>query len=97
MRVVVNITTGINSATAHNSTTAFPNPATSTLNLAFSTTTTDGIIEVCDVTGNVIITKQQTISNGETMQIDVSNLASGLYFVKVTTGKQTQVMRFVKQ
>ncbi|MGP8215382.1 MAG: choice-of-anchor tandem repeat GloVer-containing protein [Bacteroidia bacterium] len=98
IRVVVNITTGMHSVLASNSTAAYPNPATSMLNLAFNTSsTTDGMIEVCDVTGNVIITKEQTISNGETMQIDVSNLASGLYFVKVTTGKQIQVMRFIKQ
>jgi uncharacterized repeat protein (TIGR03803 family) len=98
IRVVVDITTGINSASVTNSTIAYPNPVANTLNLDFKVdATTEGKIEVCDVTGKAIVSSEQTISNGQAMHIDVSSLAPGLYFVKVVTGKQTQVIRFIKQ
>jgi hypothetical protein len=71
-------------------TTLFPNPATTTLTIeGISTTTT---AEVYDISGKLLFTKQ--LNNN---QIDISSLARGLYFIKLTTAEGSVVRKFVKE
>lgn len=47
--------------------------------------------------GQVIHSKVEYLSNSqEVIQLPVANLMSGLYWVRVTTGEQRQVLRLVK-
>jgi len=67
-----------------------PNPATNSL-------TIDGLTviakaEIYDISGKLLLTKQLN-----TNQIDISSLAKGFYFIKLTTEKGRVVRKFVKE
>ena len=68
----------------------YPNPATNTLSIdgleAYATT------EVYDISGKLLLNKTL---NSQT--IDISSLANGLYFIKLTTKKGSVVRKFVKE
>jgi hypothetical protein len=68
----------------------FPNPAKNTLYLDGLANTTTA--EVYDVSGKLLLTKQLTINN-----IDISSLAKGLYFIKLSTKEGSVVRKFVKE
>lgn len=96
--VVVNSTVSVPELSSSNSATAYPNPVINTLNLAFKVNgNTQGKIEITDASGRVISTSTETLSNGKEVYINVTNLAQGMYFVRVVTGKQVQVIKFIKQ
>ena len=96
--VKVEITTGIASSSISGSTSAYPNPATQTLNLAFSAQgTTSAEIKIIDAMGKECINNAAVIENGKVLPIDISSLAPGAYFVRIVTEKQTQTVKFIKQ
>ena len=69
----------------------YPNPAKDRLYIETETEIED--IVVFDIYGR----RQQTTVNGQqTLSIDISNLNSGVYFVKITTAEGNIVKRFVK-
>jgi hypothetical protein len=69
--------------------TVFPNPASTTLNI---TNAENASIEVYNILGQVMVTKT-TISNTEAL--DVSQLATGTYLVKISNGDFTTTKKFV--
>jgi hypothetical protein len=95
--VKIDIITGVKTVSTDGSVRAYPNPAVQTLNLTFNSgNNLDATIDVVDLAGEVVISKNTIISNGEVMPIDIASLADGVYFVKVNSANQTQVVRFVK-
>jgi hypothetical protein len=48
--------------------------------------------EVFDISGNLIRTKQLSTS-----QIDISSLAKGLYFIRLTNYEGSVVSKFIKE
>ena len=73
----------------------YPNPANDKLYIETPTMTQTPTmtVEIYDVYG-----RQQTTDNGQQLScIDVSNLNSGVYFVKVVTSKGEIVKRFIKK
>jgi|GEM_PF-4464981 predicted outer membrane repeat protein len=96
--VKIEILTGIKTISTQGSVRAYPNPAIQTLNLTFSSgNDQDATIDVVDLAGQVVISKNTTISNGEIMPIDISRLAVGNYMVKIKTASSSQTLKFVKQ
>ena len=79
--------------------TLYPNPAASTINLAFKMTSAEkaAVIQVINVRGEEISNTSTVINDGQVMPIDISSLPQGLYFVKITTDSKTTLMRFIKQ
>ncbi|WP_313807534.1 GEVED domain-containing protein [Flavobacterium sp.] len=71
---------------------AYPNPVKDVLNLSYSTEISS--IEVFNMLGQKVITKELNLSQG---QVDMSNLTSGNYMVKVTADGQTKTIKVVKQ
>ncbi|PHS64044.1 MAG: hypothetical protein COB12_08650 [Flavobacterium sp.] len=69
----------------------YPNPTTSILNIEASTPITN--VEVINILGQVLISKRDTTIS----QIDVSELSTGNYFIKVTSDSNTDVLQFVKK
>jgi uncharacterized repeat protein (TIGR03803 family) len=97
-RVVVDIITGINTVSLSGSTSVYPNPANAAMNLSFNAAgSSPAILKVVDMNGAEILTENITISNGKVMSVDISKLATGSYFVKIITTKNTQVVKFVKE
>jgi hypothetical protein len=69
-----------------------PNPATN--NITVTASTPFNTIEVISFLGQTVITQP---NNGNTVELDISNLTNGIYFVRITNGNGAIVNKFVKQ
>jgi hypothetical protein len=97
VRKITNVT-GVNELIAHEVVNVYPNPATQTLNIQVAVNGAFAAgITVLDITGKEVMKMNTVISGDKVMPINVSMLANGIYFVKITTDKNTQVVKFVKQ
>ncbi|MDR2009064.1 MAG: C10 family peptidase [Bacteroidales bacterium] len=71
--------------------TIYPNPATN--NLTINGLEGKATAQVYDIYGKLLM----NINNLQDGSVDVSSLASGIYFVKVENKNNTRTMRFIKQ
>jgi len=71
---------------------AYPNPVNNVLNLSYSSEISS--VEVYNMLGQKVIAKALNVTQG---QIDMSNLTSGNYFVKVTSEGLTKTIKVVKK
>jgi sugar lactone lactonase YvrE len=76
----------------------YPNPVSSMLNIAFSSdyNTANSTLEIMDVTGRTIVNSPLSIVNSQSC-VDVSSLPTGMYFIKVSNAKDSQVVKFIKE
>jgi hypothetical protein len=81
----------ISEAESKNCISIFPNPANETLTLP--PTIQNSIVTITNITGNTVL---QTTLN-QTNQINISHLASGLYFIHAQTKNNIQTTKFIKQ
>jgi hypothetical protein len=72
--------------------TLFPNPAASSVTVTVSGFEGEAMVEVVDMNGRTV--SRQTTANHQ-LSIDVSNLAQGAYFVRVTGDRQTAVRKLI--
>ncbi len=72
----------------------YPNPVNDRLYI--ETEATIESVTICTVTG-VMVGQQTTDNRQQTLSIDVTNLNSGVYFVKVVTENGEAVQRFIKK
>ncbi|MGP8215391.1 MAG: right-handed parallel beta-helix repeat-containing protein [Bacteroidia bacterium] len=91
--------TGIGSITNSNFTSLYPNPTNNYINLSVEMQGTgkSAIVEILDACGKAVMSENTTIGNGEIVSLDVSLLAQGIYFIKVTINKDSRVLKFIKQ
>jgi photosystem II stability/assembly factor-like uncharacterized protein len=82
--------TGIEQATIISNIRLFPNPATNTLFI--NGLEISAKAEVYDISGKLLLSKQLNEN-----QIDISSLAKGLYFIKLSTAEGSLVRKFVKE
>jgi hypothetical protein len=97
--VAVNVSpcTGISKAAAENATYhLYPNPASDKLNIT-SAVAADVTIEISDAVGKIVIKQTQNLETTEAKGINIGHLAPGIYFVKIASGYNTEVIRFVKE
>lgn len=74
----------------------YPNPVSSILNLEFNNTDVGLVaIEVYNTVGQKVMTKTQ--DKGQSIDINVTSLKSGVYFIKVSTNKTEFTKRIVKE
>ncbi|HOZ82764.1 MAG: T9SS type A sorting domain-containing protein [Bacteroidia bacterium] len=93
---VVDCTVGINEIESYkNKIKLMPNPAKDELRIMSDES---GIkkIEVCDVLNNVMLAESAEAKE-KSITINVSNFASGTYFIKVFSNKGIAVKKFVKE
>ena len=89
--------------TIHNShltaLTIFPNPVQDKLNITFGTATNGTYkVRIITVAGVEALNKAGIAANANTISIDASSLASGLYMIELTDAKgNKQLEKFVKQ
>ena len=72
--------------------TLYPNPAKDVLNMQAKQDVTINSIEIYNQLGQIVMATTNAINS-----VDVSNLASGTYFVKVNTEKGSANAKFVKE
>ncbi|MEP6464679.1 MAG: T9SS type A sorting domain-containing protein [Parafilimonas sp.] len=81
----------------NNSFSIYPNPVKTIATISFITKG-NCIIKLADVSGNIIQTKTVSIKGLNTLQLDVSKYASGIYFVSILgEGKQIQTLQLNKE
>ena len=87
-------TTGISAVSNNSGITVYPNPAHDNLFINTDENTTS--VSVTDIIGQTVIADQR-VTGQQTQSIDVSNLANGVYLVKInSTDNQIKVTRFIK-
>lgn len=74
--------------------TLYPNPSNSILNIHVQTTGANGTIEVYNILGKKVISRELV---SEATKIDVSGWNSGVYLVKISSENGEETKRFVKQ
>ena len=72
----------------------FPNPSTDNLFIRFSDNEENAMVTFYDYSGKKVYNQEVTGSN---TKINVSNLSSGVYFVKVISDEKTGLKKFIKQ
>jgi len=70
----------------------YPNPTSGKLTIDNGELTIQSI-EITDITGKVV----KSFSNFQNSEIDLSNLNSGIYFIKLQTDKQVFTTKIVKE
>lgn len=77
----------------------FPNPATEQLNISFVTNEASSIdCKILDVTGKLLYNKHLESDGGLVEEsVNVSEFATGLYFLRIETPKGTTIEKFVKE
>ena len=74
----------------------FPTQVDQTLYMATETGVLDrGVVSIVDLQGRVL--RRQSIVPGPMVDIDLSNLESGLYFLRYQTGEQLISRKFIKE
>ncbi len=71
----------------------YPNPAGSSLTIKIADMPSNTTFEICSATGQVLATPRPASAQN---RIDIHHLAPGIYFVKIYTGMEVIVRRFVK-
>ncbi|MBD0822684.1 T9SS type A sorting domain-containing protein [Aestuariibaculum marinum] len=73
----------------------FPNPAQSSVNLKFKSGTNNNLdISIYNIQGKLVLRTQKIIENSH-LQLDVSNLSHGFYFLKVYDGLHTMSKKLI--
>ncbi len=75
----------------------FPNPVINNLTILFTDTDNEFVIEIENLTGQKLIEKQINISNDSEIQLDLSGLTTGMYFVKLSSPDTVVVKRVIKK
>ncbi len=75
----------------------FPNPTSTVLNVVInSKASSNAVVNVLDLTGKVLKTKPVTVNEGKnSLQEDVSELPSGIYFVQVKCNESIATKKLV--
>jgi hypothetical protein len=92
-----NVTVLKNQNTLINSIVVYPNPGSETITLNLNVKNSSrSLIELIDISGKVILTKDLGIIQGENKQvIDVSTIARGSYFIRVASENGTEIKKII--
>jgi len=71
----------------------YPNPAQNSIAIAVNETMQDAAIAIYSLDGK---TQQTVLFSGNKTEVDVRNLTSGIYLLKLSSGSHIQTKRFVK-
>lgn len=79
--------------------TVYPNPTNGMVNVAIaSTENTNAVINVIDLTGKTVLSFNRTINAGSNkVEIDLSSLNNGIYFIATTANNSTTTSKVIKK
>nr|HPH83772.1 T9SS type A sorting domain-containing protein [Flavobacteriales bacterium] len=73
----------------------YPNPSTGYFQLKFNSEIKSGIISVIDISGKLILEKQ--FNHSSTLNVDLTSLSKGIYFLKINTDNGIQIHKIIIQ
>ena len=76
---------------------AYPSPATHTVTVVWESGIKVSALEVIDIYGHIVRVISSASKPSQQTRIDVSDLASGVYFIRVNTDRGTVTKPFVKR
>lgn len=79
-----------------NNVVVYPNPSRGIFNISLGDVQPTAI-DVYDLTGKIILTKKDIQTSNFELPIDLTNAATGIYFVKITANNQSTVKRIIKE
>jgi len=74
----------------------YPNPTSGIITLQSNNLIENTDITIYNIQGQLVISEEKSPTN-ETIQVDISNLTTGIYFVKIISGENTVIKRMVKK
>ncbi|MCK5136019.1 MAG: T9SS type A sorting domain-containing protein [Bacteroidales bacterium] len=74
----------------------YPNPASDFVNVAFDHMG-EVRMNIIDISGRSVYSVNHDAGGFSSLRLDISVLNSGLYFIKVDTGNEARVLRFIKE
>ena len=74
----------------------YPNPAADFVNVIFDHRGEVRMM-VIDISGKSVYSASHDAGGFSSYRLDISTLNSGLYFIKVDTGNEVRVLRFIKE
>jgi Calx-beta domain/Secretion system C-terminal sorting domain len=74
----------------------YPNPVTDVLHLDLVYNKNVDVISVIDITGR-IIKQTKTVPGQKNISVNTGNLSSGIYLLKIQSGKENTCVKFIKQ
>ena len=90
----INACTGLNSIlTSANGVNIYPNPTKGEFTVSFSNQTENSVY-VMDVTGRIV---SQFNNTSEEVQVNISKLSAGVYYVKVVSSNGVDVIKVIKE
>jgi len=97
MEVEVKVCTSIGEVSALNAFNVYPNPTNGIFNIELNTNAVDAVaVTVANVTGQQVYAKTITNANGTlTVPVDLTQNASGVYLVKITSNGQSVTKNIV--
>jgi len=72
----------------------YPNPTTGKFFIEFSKALNNVDVYIIDVSGKMI---KRSKGNGYKLDFDLSNVAAGVYFIRITDGKNVVTKKVIKQ
>jgi Secretion system C-terminal sorting domain len=73
----------------------YPNPTTGIFNIGVGNSKLK-TLEVTDISGKIIFNQNEFDNSSNDIQINLSNVAKGVYFVKISTDEATTVKKIIK-
>ncbi len=73
----------------------YPNPAGESINIICGDNSVGSIIEILDINGKVV--KQTSVLSGNSVIVNTSDLAAGVYFVRINKGSVVLTSKFIRQ
>ncbi len=76
----------------------YPNPATDNLNIDITTErSSNSEVQILNLFGQVVFSEIYSVNSGQnTVKMNISELPSGIYFVRATFGNESIIKKFVK-
>jgi hypothetical protein len=87
--------TGIDEAKIIEQYTVYPNPATTTLNIAAIHPLLNADLKLADITGRVV--KLKTGNSGNKLHMDISDLSPGIYILEIAEGEEVSRVKIIKE
>lgn len=76
--------------------TIYPQPAENKMTVKFYNSENNVDLFLYDVSGKQLLSKDETVSNG-LVEVDLSNIATGVYFLKVVSKNKTETRKVIKE
>jgi hypothetical protein len=85
----------INEITSIENLNVYPNPATDVVSISYSTVGNENVsYRMTDLSGKSVIVRDLGVRNGSQIEnIDLSNLASGMYILEIAAGNKRSVQK----